>query len=458
VSAADPIGKTGASGQPFKLVFQESSSKVIPNVECFVIFWGGQNVTFHDEIITFYKAVCPSDYVQWLSEYSTVGVNVPAGTPEVDIGRGSWLGSFDFNNGGTAEVHDDDLQKALLKLIAGPSVHDVTDNTLFIIHFAPGIDVVSSDGSRSCDLSGGFCGYHGQVADPKSGKTAYYSVMPDQGGACNGICGPHDSVLKNMYSVATHELGEAITDPLPNGGWFDAINAAEIGDICNDLYTPTGQDDGNIVGADGKIYNVQRLWSNEVGDCIVGKTGGPTTTPVPTTTPIPGSPTPVPKKGTVFPIFATMSQFPQASLPHRIGVLPHTGPTKQVTISCIGKTGAPCTITQEFVQLVGKQSFKFVSSSNTAVSVWSVPANSNVTLTIHPQVTISVYLYLINWPDDTYVFTELANFHQVSASISDLSFSGLLKFAHPLTHIKWHPRHQPQGNIQFTLAYVVKKT
>ena len=38
-------------------------------------------------------------------------------------------------------------------------------------------------------------------------------------------------MLDALSSVCSHEVAEAITDPVPGSGWYDDANG-EIGDIC----------------------------------------------------------------------------------------------------------------------------------------------------------------------------------------------------------------------------------
>jgi hypothetical protein len=67
---------------------------------------------------------------------------------------------------------------------------------------------------------------------------------------CLGRLQPFDA----LTSISSHELAEAITDPVPGTGWYDDANG-EIGDICA-WQTET------VEG-----YTVQKLWSNTQGSC-----------------------------------------------------------------------------------------------------------------------------------------------------------------------------------------------
>ena len=113
----------------------------------------------------------------------------------------------------------------------------VDRNSLFFVYLPPGTAVVQG-GSRSCQA---FCGYH-DVMD----SDLFYAVVPYPG--CQGCTGTL-SVFDALTSVSSHELCEAVTDPVPGQGWYDDVNG-EIGDVCA---WQTRVVDG---------YTVQREWSN----------------------------------------------------------------------------------------------------------------------------------------------------------------------------------------------------
>jgi len=92
-------------------------------------------------------------------------------------------------------------------------------STLYFVYLPPGVKAIQG-GSGSCTA---FCGYHKDV----NGEI-FYAVMPYRG--CSGCIGglqPFDA----LTSTSSHELCEAITDPIPGPGWYDDTNG-EIGDIC----------------------------------------------------------------------------------------------------------------------------------------------------------------------------------------------------------------------------------
>jgi hypothetical protein len=102
---------------------------------------------------------------------------------------------------------------------------------------------VVQGGSRSCQA---FCGYHDTF-----GNGTYYAVMPFPN--CAGCLGGLTN-LDALTSTSSHELCEAITDPVPGQGWYDDTHG-EIGDICAWQTKKLGN------------YTVQLEWSNKDASC-----------------------------------------------------------------------------------------------------------------------------------------------------------------------------------------------
>jgi hypothetical protein len=235
---------------------------VIANVKVVTIFWGS-TVNYASQLNAFYSAVTSSAHFDWLSEYNT---------PTQKIGRGTLGATYDDTTAPTGSISDAAIQSEIKKLISAGEVPAPDADTYYAVHFAPGVSVTSSDGSRSCVQ---FCAYHGTYATGSpSNPYVYYGVIPDQGGSCAGGCGADSSTYNNTTSVASHELIEAVTDaavgvatsnasPL---AWYDTTYG-EIGDICNARQ-------GTVVGGDGKSYVVQAEFSNKLKNCIVASGTG----------------------------------------------------------------------------------------------------------------------------------------------------------------------------------------
>ena len=73
---------------------------------------------------------------------------------------------------------------------------------------------------------------------------------PDCSGCLGGL-----TRLEALTSTSSHELCEAITDPIPGQGWYDDANG-EIGDICAWQTTVLSG------------WTIQLEWSNRAGKCV----------------------------------------------------------------------------------------------------------------------------------------------------------------------------------------------
>ncbi len=140
-------------------------------------------------------------------------------------------------------VQDSAIQQLLQREIDAGTLAAANSNTLYFVFLPEGVTVVQGN-SASCQT---FCGYHESF-----GKNVYYAVMPYPG--CSGCTGGL-AVLDALTSTTSHELCEAITDPIPGQGWYDDNNG-EIGDICAWKTRKLGN------------YTIQLEWSNRAGSCM----------------------------------------------------------------------------------------------------------------------------------------------------------------------------------------------
>jgi hypothetical protein len=209
-------------------------------VQIFTFFWGdgwqGQpQAGLMAQIVAFFDYVVTSPLMDQLAEY---------GVPGSNIGHGANLGATPIAGALAASIDDTAIQQLIQQEIStNPAVPQPTPNSLYFVFAPPGV-AVSLDGSSSCST---FCGYHNDI----NGQI-FYAVMPYPD--CTGCTGSL-TVLDALTSTTSHELCEAITDPIPGQGWYDDNNG-EIGDICA---WQTKQLDA---------YTVQLEWSNHVGQCI----------------------------------------------------------------------------------------------------------------------------------------------------------------------------------------------
>jgi hypothetical protein len=210
-------------------------------VEVFTVFWGADwgaqpLADTAARLDAFFDTVLTGDVVEQLGEYSVAGQQ---------IGHGSRVGrAVVATPQPGAMVTDAAIQQLLQdRLGTDPAFPMVGPNTLFFVYLPPG-SAVEADGSRSCQ---GFCGYH-DVFD----GAVFYAVMPYPG--CPGCTGTLE-VFDALTAVSSHELCEAITDPVPGQGWYDDANG-EVGDVCA---WQTRVVDG---------YTVQLEWSNSSSSCV----------------------------------------------------------------------------------------------------------------------------------------------------------------------------------------------
>lgn len=209
-------------------------------VEVFIVFWGKQWVAaplagMAPNLTAFFQYILTSPLIDQLAEYNVLGVS---------IGHGSLIGSAIVTAPALKSTVSDNAIQSMLKLkLASGEVPPTNANRLYFVYLPPGVTV--SDGhDRSCKS---FCGYHSDI-----GGQTFYAVMPYPN--CNG-CLAGLNALDALTGTSSHELCEAITDPVAGSGWYDDVNG-EIGDICAWTFKKLGG------------YNIQLEWSNQAGRCI----------------------------------------------------------------------------------------------------------------------------------------------------------------------------------------------
>jgi hypothetical protein len=214
---------------------------LLSNVNVFTIFWGTAwqdpvNSPLISQLNTFFDYILASPLIDQLAEY-----NVPGKS----IDRGILLGTFTYiASSPRKSVTDSAIQNLLQTEIANKTFPAPTPDSLYFVFLPPGTKVKQGSASSCKD----FCGYH--EATPNG--DIFYAVMPFPG--CSGCLGGLDTFAA-LTSTSSHELCEAITDPIPGQGWYDDNNG-EIGDICA---WQTKQLGG---------YTIQLEWSNSNNSCL----------------------------------------------------------------------------------------------------------------------------------------------------------------------------------------------
>ena len=216
---------------------------LLTGVQAVGVFWGAAwqqppQAAVAQQLKQFLKFVVASAYLDQLAEY---------GTAHQKIGRGSFAASVTITDEVVSkQVTDAAIQQMLQQHVTAkalPPLPAPTANTLYIVFLPPGVTVVSGN-ERSCQV---FCGYH-----DRSNGGLYYAVLPSPD--CAGCLGGLQAIAA-LTSVCSHELAEAVTDPVPGTGWYDDANG-EIGDICAWQNKQLG------------AYTVQLLWSNRANACV----------------------------------------------------------------------------------------------------------------------------------------------------------------------------------------------
>lgn len=208
-------------------------------VQVFTIFWGSAwqqaaNASLMTKINPFFDFILTSQLMDQLGEYSVAGKT---------IGHGSRIGTTVLPTPVLgSSVDDSAIQQMLQQEISAGTLPATSANTLYFVFLPDGV-TVTQGGSASCQV---FCGYHESF-----GNNVYYAVMPYPG--CSGCTGGI-AVFDALTSTTSHELCEAITDPVPGQGWYDDSNG-EIGDICAWKTRKLGG------------YTIQLEWSNQAGAC-----------------------------------------------------------------------------------------------------------------------------------------------------------------------------------------------
>jgi hypothetical protein len=110
---------------------------------------------------------------------------------------------------------------------------------LYVVFLPPGVEVCTSP--TSCSVSS-LCGYHSSYA--QAGATVLYALVPyPTAQVCTTGQSPNgDPLADGAVDTVSHQVNEAITDPLANA-WTDTAGN-EIGDLCANLYgAPLGNTD-----------------------------------------------------------------------------------------------------------------------------------------------------------------------------------------------------------------------
>jgi MYXO-CTERM domain-containing protein len=246
---------------------------VVANVHAVPVFWTASvDPAIQAWAEGYLAALTDSVHMDLLAEYSTVGLT--RGTNQT-IGRGTaGPGVVITPSVRGTTISDSNSQIATeieRQIAAGHLPAPVRDaaghpNTIYMVFFPPGTTINDGTGN-SCSA---FCAYHGAGGQ---NSDIIYAVIPDMGPTSKCNMGCSDACTTDVVGVSvgsvSHELAEAITDPV--NGWFNPTspNGSEIGDICSST-SPTQTDTGIVPGT---AIKAQYEWSQRNRRCLLAPLG-----------------------------------------------------------------------------------------------------------------------------------------------------------------------------------------
>ena len=133
--------------------------------------------------------------------------------------------------GNAACITDQQIRDELTALAQKQGLATDVDH-FYPVFLAPKVETQDRDGSNSVSS---YCGYHRSFGSGAS--FIDYADIPYEPDACPSGQAPNgDATADGAVSTLSHELNEAITDPLsPDYAWTDS-SGNEIGDICAQNY------------------------------------------------------------------------------------------------------------------------------------------------------------------------------------------------------------------------------
>ncbi len=238
---------------------------LIAHASVFLLFWGNewtsnpQHQAAATAVTTLYQDIGTTGYACSWNEFSLVGNT---------IGPSAYNGSFIIPSEPSNPLPDADIEQEILNQIALGNAPPASDNQIYVVLPPQGVPVDAGNATGCGGSNFVFCGYHDSFRRPIDSARIRYIVLPfpcsQGGGTCffvpSGV--PGDS----LQVVASHELGESVTDPdaepVAAGGWYSDRTGNENADICSAC-------NGTITaGAD--TLQVNSLWSNLARGCVEG--------------------------------------------------------------------------------------------------------------------------------------------------------------------------------------------
>lgn len=150
-------------------------------------------------------------------------------------------------SGYSACITDDQLRTELKRVLSSHSLPSDLAH-FYPVFFPPGVETKDRDGTTS---AGDFCAYH-RAFGSGTNQTVYADMPYNTSSGCNQGQAPNGLLAADgLIDALSHELNEAITDPLDNA-WFDT-QGNEQADMCGVYGAPLGST--NPSDPKGSEYN-----------------------------------------------------------------------------------------------------------------------------------------------------------------------------------------------------------
>jgi hypothetical protein len=259
---------------------------VVPNVQVESVFYGqawtatsglvvrpGGSPSFSAQqnirqINTYLSMITHSGFMDQLGQYG--------------VGRGSFMGSDIPLNGpaSSTTVTEAQITGMLDTEIRSYSVPGPNADRLYIVFLPPNV-------KSARDVSNSAVGHHDSFVD-SNGQTVYYAVIPHPTGNLVLTGSLHtETTFQYQTEAVSHELAEAVTDPVLTDGWTDRTSgSATFGDEIGDIPQDTLPKDitGNVLPGYNCVgnyqgYMVQQLWSNSANASVLPPSGNATWSP-----------------------------------------------------------------------------------------------------------------------------------------------------------------------------------
>ena len=206
-------------------VLNDHGGAVVSNAAFQPIFYNGATAASLqsgiDSFVNNFSGSVPGMTV--IVQYSKTGNTISSSLTHV--------ADFVDNKAAPRRISDSGVQSYLTGLFNAGSV-SANNHTIYGVYLPQG--TVSTSGSaRSCT---NYCGYHSSYT--YNGLTILYAVLPYND--CSGCSLSGKTVVDMMTIVSSHEIREAITDPV--NAWWESASGYEADDKCawHNLYQQTG--------------------------------------------------------------------------------------------------------------------------------------------------------------------------------------------------------------------------